>query len=237
MGLAALAQKLNDEERRRAERRRPGGRSSPPGPPARLTEAERTQLALDVLGGRVAPEAVRLRLMTPDELNAQEARDALSGNLNKFAIRKSVEGKTGPEADAVRAALQGDFTKGAELWPAKKARPAPAPAPVAGNPKPPTSKKLAKPEAPERQDDKPRRWLTLWELQNTDKAVADLVLAKSIDPPKKLVNFGSHTKLFAWDFDEAKRLASKRPPMKSTTVQAPSRPVLLVAARKRGNHD
>jgi len=161
MNLAEMAERMNDAD---ADRRRAGAPRLPKGSPAPLTEAERHRLALDILAGKATADQFRLRLMSPDEINRQAALDALDGNPNKFKFRVMVEGKSGPWAEAVRAALDGDFSKADALEAEEKERrlkaekkaasaprqaPAPrpelkaspAPRPAADKPKPPAPAK------------------------------------------------------------------------------------------------
>jgi len=119
MNLAEMAQRMNAAD---ADRRRAGAPRLPKGSPAPLTEAERQRLALDILAGKATADQFRLRLMTPAEINRQAALDALDGNPNKFKLRCFVEGKSGPEADALRAALNGDFSKADALEAEEKER-------------------------------------------------------------------------------------------------------------------
>jgi len=84
----------------------------------------------------------------------------------------------------------------------KASAPAPALPPVAGD-KPKAPKKPAPLQAPGR-----RRWMTLYELQNADKAVAYAILHNRIRPPQELRDFGGH-KLAVWDYDRARVLAAR----------------------------
>ena len=73
-----------------------------------------------------------------------------------------------------------------------------------------------------------RRWLTMYEMQNTDYSVADAIHRGRIDPPKKLQDFGKF-KLSTWDYEAARDMAARlpvKPVAKTAGVQASSAPVL-----------